>query len=234
LNSYGYAQNNPIRFLDPLGTSINDFAGPSGAENQIGSYRGVDIFGNGGDPVNTHYQCTEFVDRFAATNWNISTSNFTGNAKDYVASEMNAQLGSGSQIFVTSYNGQAGNSLPTEDSIITFGPKGTVPEGHVAVIGAVDFDTKTKKGNIWIAQQNTDARVYKQSLALTQNSNGAYTIANFSNMPVIGWTNKASQNASPQGGSGGSASSRPGFLSALVSILQRTVSILSAMVFGKR
>ena len=233
MNSYNYARSNPIRFSDPEGKSIEDFRGPYGSPpyqtgDLFGSYQGVNIYNNGGDS-NSEFQCTQFVDRFMAANWGVDASNFSGNGKNYLAPNLNAQLGSDSD-FTTSYNRQIGNILPTEDSIISFGPSDKSPYGHVAVVGAVNFNEKTNSGYIVLASQNTSK--FNPKITVTKNANGAYQVANYSGMRALGWTTPASRMSSGAGNgtSGGTGqSNQSGVWSAIAGILRQISTILSSL-----
>jgi RHS repeat-associated protein len=211
-DSYSYGRNNPIRFLDSRGTAIEDFAGPYGpvrlggynTGELYGSYRGIPIYSNGGN-YGSDYQCVEFADRFVAQNWGIPSSALremiNTNGQDYVAPTLNGWLGTD---LITQYNGVVGNTLPTEDSIIAFGPGPNNLNGHVGVIGAVNFNAGTGKGNVTIAHQNT--RDFKTTLPISVNKDGAYSVGNFSGMPVTGWTSPA-RSSSPAGAPVGRSSS---------------------------
>lgn len=236
LNAYAYALDNPITGEDPTGNALSDFqtintnASQLKVGDAVGSYEGVVIHYNANDTGS--FECTKFVTQYIQQQWGLQpTGSNIPVASDFNAATLNAAFGTNG--FTTSLNGAPGNSLPTENSVITFGP-GTAPgtgPGHVAIIGAVSFDPTTKKGSVTIAQQNTDPRVFEDSLLLTQNSNGAYVVGGFSTMQVTGWTSyNKSSSAGPAARAQGASGSGSGGFSVLSSLLQSLSNALSALL----
>jgi RHS repeat-associated protein len=234
LNFYSYGRGNPIRFLDQNGMAIEDFRGPFVPSNGTyktgdiyGSYKGVNVYHNGGN-YQCAFQCVEFADRFISQQWGVpstAVANMVANGQDYTAATFNAAFGSDKQIYLTSYNNRVGNFLPTEDSIIAFGPSATNPYGHVGVIGAVNFNEEAGQGNIVIAHQNT--KNFKTTLGLTRNSDGAYQVSGFAGMQAIGWTIQGNMTNIPN--NSGREGSYSNTLSMLSRILGEASRILSAL-----
>jgi RHS repeat-associated protein len=78
LDSYGYANDNPISGKDPSGRLVSEYQPylPSGADyatkDLIGSYRGSDITSRGPGVLayDSRYQCTTFADAFIGQQFN--------------------------------------------------------------------------------------------------------------------------------------------------------------------
>jgi RHS repeat-associated protein len=200
-NSYSYSRNNPLRFVDPTGQAIEDFDyekkvdGYAYADGEfVGSYKGINSYGNGGDYENTDYQCTTYADQFISQEYGAAgINNFSGNGNAYIGDNFNAQgVAPAGSPFVTSYNGEPGNTMPAEDGIIAFGP--TSKYGHVAVIGAVSYDAVTNKGTITLAEQN--AQTFMKSIEFWKDENGTWHVNSYNKsgtLPAIAWSNSSTK-----------------------------------------
>ena len=184
LNSYSYAEGNPIVKKDPTGLAVSEYQpyiysnGPSFGDI-IGSYRASNIYSRGslssGSPANP-YQCTVFANDFTQKQFGVG---LTGNGNN-----ISFRKDSGSSGIASTYK-NGGAMMPQENDVISWSG-GTY--GHVGIVAQVQFSPESGVGHVYTAEQNwgTTNGLFVQTL--TRSSDGTYSVSGRGDYSVQGWS----------------------------------------------
>jgi len=205
LNSYSYANGNPIMQSDPSGRMVSEYQPylPSGVDysfrDLVGSYRDSNIFSRGSEKSSmnapTELQCVTFIKDFAQKQFGL---NLDGIGADYgnqtsVNKAMQSNPHNSGDMTVYS-NGS--RMMPQENDVISWSGHGS---GHVGVIAEVVFDNKAGTGYVYTVEQNVrrDGALFVQPV--TRGSSGAYTVGDrLSGYTVQGWARYGNQSVAPK------------------------------------
>src|SRR3989344_4263300 len=159
LNSYSYANNNPVTNSDPSGNYVSEtqlyslIGGKFDSGGIIASYRGINILSGGastGTPKSA-YQCAPLVSQFINAQYGFPTP--LPSALDYGnVSKLNSKVPSSKGGNFSVY--QNGDStMPQQNDILSW-TSSNQKYGHVGVIAEVEFNPYTNTGTVYTLEQN--------------------------------------------------------------------------------
>jgi len=197
LNSYSYARNNPISWLDFWGLSsatTNDM--PDGGwtlGDDMGQFNGVTAYYNGIGSSRVTNSCVEYAKRYMSQVYGIDSIGSVGNPRNMWndVDAINKRLSdAGSDYQFVKYNNGQGFNLPQEGDLLIW-TQGAY--GHIMVVTESVFDTNTNNGHVEIIDQNASKNaVTKYSVKKTDSG---YSILRKDGNPMAGWLSPVNKNA---------------------------------------
>ena len=216
LNSYSYARNNPIAWIDFWGLSsatTNDV--PDGGwtlGDDMGQFNGVTAYYNGIGSSSMDHSCVEYAKRYMSQVYGIDSIGSVGNPRNMWnnVDAINKRLSdAGSDYQFVKYNNGQGFNLPQEGDLLIW-TQGAY--GHIMVVTESVFDTNTNNGHVEIIDQNASKNaVTKYSVKKTDSG---YSILRKDGSPMAGWlspVNKSSSQSAPISPVYNSSAPKPSF-----------------------
>ena len=203
LNSYAYANDNPITGKDPSGRTVWEYqpylsVGSNYVrEETLGSYRGQDIRSRGPNvpSLESPYQCVDFARDFAQNQFGLSIGGIGADYANQANMNKVMQANPKNTGLMTVYPNGSG-VMPRENDFISWSLSG---ERHVGVIAQVQLDAKSGSGMVYTVEQNYGYQRGLFSQPLTRNSDGTYKVGNGgrSDLTVTGWSRYGNQSTAP-------------------------------------
>ncbi len=204
LNSYSYALNNPLSFIDFFGLSTAT-VNPT-PENgwqigdEMGQFNGVRAYYNGIGSLRENSSCVEYVKRYMSQTYGVemgSVINPNNMWNNIDSVNLNIAKNSPSYFLAKHENGQ-GFSLPKEGDMLIWTDK---YNGHVMMVTESKFDQKTNKGYVEIIDQNASMQAVTR-YDVSKKDNG-YSVLKKDGTPMAGWLSLVNKNNTSQTVAGG-------------------------------
>lgn len=193
LNSYSYAGNNPMSFIDFLGLStatVNPMP-ENGWQfgNEMGQFNGVKAYYNGIGSLDIRRSCVEYAKRYLSETKGLELGtvydpNYMWNNTDKV----NAGISKSPYTLLKYKNGQ-GFVLPREGDLLIWTDK---HNGHVMIVTESSFDTNKNHGYVEIIDQNANVQAVRK-FDVVRTDNG-YSVMKNKNEAMAGWLSPVNKN----------------------------------------
>ena len=196
LNSYSYARNNPIAWIDFWGLSSATMnSEPEGGwalDQVMGQFNGVTAYYNGiGSKRKTH-SCVEYAKRYMSEVYGINGIGEVKNPRNMwnIVDAVNKNLANaGSDYYFTQHHNGQGFNLPKEGDLLIW-TQGTY--GHVMVVTESVFDNNTNTGHVEIIDQNASSRAVSE-YGIKKTDSG-YSVLRKDGKAMAGWLSPVNKN----------------------------------------
>ena len=196
LNSYAYARNNPILYIDPWGlsTAISNVMPEGGwqLDQEMGEFNGVTAYYNGIGSDRMEHSCVEYAKRYMSQVYGINSIGVVRNPKTMwgMVDTINNNLAlSGSEYSFVQHNNGQGFNLPNEGDLLIW-TQGTY--GHVMVVTESVFNNETGMGHVEVIDQNARNKAVR-TYQIDKTSEGYAIMRNY-NTPMAGWLSPMNKN----------------------------------------
>ncbi|RJQ33608.1 CHAP domain-containing protein [Candidatus Parcubacteria bacterium] len=197
LNSYSYARNNPIAWIDFWGLSsatTNSMPEDGWQLDQVmGQFNGVEAKYNGMGSDRIESSCVEYAKRYMSQVYGINNIGSVGNPRNMWNNidAINKKLSdAGSDYQFVKYNNGQGLNLPQEGDLLIW-TQGT--HGHVMVVTESVFDNASGTGHVEIIDQNVGTEAVRK-YDIVKND-GGYSIMKNKTTAMAGWLSPVNKNA---------------------------------------
>ncbi|MFA6252863.1 MAG: RHS repeat-associated core domain-containing protein [Patescibacteria group bacterium] len=198
LNSYSYAYNNPISFIDFFGLStatVNPMP-ENGWQigDEMGQFNGVTAYYNGIGSAREARSCVEYAKRYWSEVYGINDVGSVGTAKNMwnIVDTINKNLAEAGSIYTVVQHNNGQEFLLPQTGDLLFWTSG--PYGHVMVVSEANFDNQTNKGYVEIMDQNASNKALSR-YDIDKTEEG-YSVIRQKNVPMAGWLSPVNKNTS--------------------------------------